>query len=732
MMVAVLLGALSLGACVDDNESQSVTNIRDAKAEQMRALANLYNAQAEAEATAAAAEAQLTAAKAAYKQALADAAAADAAMKEELLRQAQEKFALEIQAIEADYAQQVAYFNMLKAKYEKNMFGHEETLLTDVYDAYTTAQDKVNTLTQQKMRKQVEKAQVEAEVISADEAVKQQIADWNTQLKLLQRDLEKLNKMKEAQPSKDEYLAMLDEAEQKAYDILNNDARTAKATEASKEKAFAEASKELQEGKSYAFVLAANELKEIQNELNSTLASTYPFVTSDDINLAEDAIDAYTLKWGTSPANANLESKPYAFTFTNNYAVVSTTVELAELQTNNAFADALEKADDNISEVTGEEWDLEDYTDPTKSDVVVSFDADGDGLNETYISVNAVKGYIAYYEAEIAEAEKEIERLKTVKAGEEAKGDAADDDLVEAYQSQIEYYEALIAGGKGTYKDGVNPDRNYNISEESSYEGRLALAEKEGWDIEAQAALNKMNAAKAEITELQKEYTAILAEFKKAENQKAYTDAIAALETPAKEYVEAQDAAEEFDEQLADLGFEEYDGSYTYLAGEEHLEELGLQPTGNGTYAEIKTILNGIYDVQDLIDQKSQAIADIKSQIQASTALGALAQIVNTNYSYWDPIAQTYQYASGVIIVVTDGLYGDITLEDAVAVIDAAIAYYDAQIEVQQALADKYKAQLDALLASDDENIDTPVEPETPAEDETPSEEQPSEEQPAA
>ena len=34
MMVAVLLGALSLGACVDDNESQSVTDLRGAKAKQ--------------------------------------------------------------------------------------------------------------------------------------------------------------------------------------------------------------------------------------------------------------------------------------------------------------------------------------------------------------------------------------------------------------------------------------------------------------------------------------------------------------------------------------------------------------------------------------------------------------------------------------------------------------------------------------------------------------------------
>ena len=41
MMVAVLLGVLSLGACVDDNETQSVTDVRNAKAEQLQARADM-------------------------------------------------------------------------------------------------------------------------------------------------------------------------------------------------------------------------------------------------------------------------------------------------------------------------------------------------------------------------------------------------------------------------------------------------------------------------------------------------------------------------------------------------------------------------------------------------------------------------------------------------------------------------------------------------------------------
>lgn len=48
MMVAVLLGALSLGACVDNDESASVEAVRTAKAEQLKSVAAMNNAEAEA------------------------------------------------------------------------------------------------------------------------------------------------------------------------------------------------------------------------------------------------------------------------------------------------------------------------------------------------------------------------------------------------------------------------------------------------------------------------------------------------------------------------------------------------------------------------------------------------------------------------------------------------------------------------------------------------------------
>ena len=82
MMVAVLLGALSLGACVDNDESASVEAVRNAKAEQLKGLAALANAQAEATKITAEAEAALKNAQAEYQK--------------EMTEEAKQKFAVKI------------------------------------------------------------------------------------------------------------------------------------------------------------------------------------------------------------------------------------------------------------------------------------------------------------------------------------------------------------------------------------------------------------------------------------------------------------------------------------------------------------------------------------------------------------------------------------------------------------------------------------------------------------
>lgn len=98
MMAAVLLGALSLGSCVDDNESASVTAIREAKAAQLSALANYQQAQADAELILANAEAKVKEADAAYQAALAKIKDLQAQEKELELQKAQATLETDIEA----------------------------------------------------------------------------------------------------------------------------------------------------------------------------------------------------------------------------------------------------------------------------------------------------------------------------------------------------------------------------------------------------------------------------------------------------------------------------------------------------------------------------------------------------------------------------------------------------------------------------------------------------------
>ena len=98
MIIAVLLGALSLGACVDDNESQSVTNVCNSKTAELKSIAAMEKAAAEAKVTMANAEAKLKAAEVAAQQA----AAAKALAEAELEKKQAELIALQKEAAEIE------------------------------------------------------------------------------------------------------------------------------------------------------------------------------------------------------------------------------------------------------------------------------------------------------------------------------------------------------------------------------------------------------------------------------------------------------------------------------------------------------------------------------------------------------------------------------------------------------------------------------------------------------
>ena len=124
IVAAAIAATFSMTSCVETNESASVTALREAKAEQLRALA-------EAERTRAAADSILAAAKAAWYQAQAEyeqARADDMAFKTE---KARAKFEAQLEAILLE-----AQNRLLEAQQENNRLQNE--LLTQASEQLQT------------------------------------------------------------------------------------------------------------------------------------------------------------------------------------------------------------------------------------------------------------------------------------------------------------------------------------------------------------------------------------------------------------------------------------------------------------------------------------------------------------------------------------------------------------------------------------------------------------------
>ena len=160
MMVAVLLGALSLGACVDDNESQSVTNLRDAKAAQLQALAEQARAEGEA--------AKITAeAEKAYKDAL-------AAYWNQQAEQNAEQFAAELEALKAEYEERIAEAKKDQAAAEQALLDQADERLKSLYAYYLDQVKELSTLRGNLADYNYDYVRFQANLVKADEWITKQ------------------------------------------------------------------------------------------------------------------------------------------------------------------------------------------------------------------------------------------------------------------------------------------------------------------------------------------------------------------------------------------------------------------------------------------------------------------------------------------------------------------------------------------------------------------------------
>ena len=201
MMVAVLLGALSLGACVDDNESASVTNIRNAKAEQLTALAE--KARAEGEAAKILAEAE-QAVKEAY-----------AAWLNEQTSQSNQKFAIELEKIKAETEAAILEAQQRAQAAEQAILANANAHLQELYSLYSSELAKLQYARQTKANYEIDKAKLEAGLGTIEEYIQTLTDQKNAEI--AQKEAEKAAWENYSGLDKDELQAQLKQLNQQKY-----------------------------------------------------------------------------------------------------------------------------------------------------------------------------------------------------------------------------------------------------------------------------------------------------------------------------------------------------------------------------------------------------------------------------------------------------------------------------------------------------------------------------------
>lgn len=184
-LVGALVASPIFTSCVDDSESASVTALRGAKAEQLKAAAALANAQAAAETTLANAEAALKAAQAAYQKALADSIS-------QSTEQAAQKFALEIQTIQAQAEKDLLELLKTINGYKNDLADADYNRFNTLNARYLQELSALITMQRQLVTDKNQLAQLEANVISTEaynqyqiKSQERNIAAYEAQIALL-------------------------------------------------------------------------------------------------------------------------------------------------------------------------------------------------------------------------------------------------------------------------------------------------------------------------------------------------------------------------------------------------------------------------------------------------------------------------------------------------------------------------------------------------------------------
>lgn len=594
MMVAVLLGALTLGACVDDNESASVTKVREAKAKQLESVAALNNANAEAAKVMAAADAKLKEAKAAYQQALADAKENETAFQKE-------KYVLELQKIKAEYEADIARAKAEAALADKQAWVNADAKLKKMYDAYSTAVADLTELNGDLIDAKLSLAQIDIDAVTGKVYWDNYVAEQNQTIADKTAEIERLNALNVA--DKADLLKKMNELSARGYNLTKDKVAAEKINDDAEDAYFDMIDP----------VLPYKYFESSQiHEKAAWLAIQLPYAKAVAALQELENFNGLYGKFITSKDNEiEIENCPQKLSYTTYIASASGNfMEATQFVTNNL--------NNEINRIV--------------ANIGVPSVKDESAATGAYISLE--------------QAEADLKTAKENLAAEQKK-ETPDKVLVAQYTTDIENANIQIEKTKNYIAD---------LNEELA---------------DAKADLKAFNDNLAIIKEGSTE-------------QKAYLEAIKAIMPVGEAYLTAMHKVHEIENSIAIIGINGFnnEGEPSYW--------------GDGEYSSIKSLYEGTIDVVTLIADCNEAIAEAKANIAAGKIDGYYTEV---SYSIYNPYTGQMEPQTAYIWISNPS--AAVSNEDAKKLAQMEIDAVSAKIKVKEALVAKYKAELDAALATE-------------------------------
>ena len=186
IVAAAIAATFSMTSCVETTESASVTALREAKAEQYRALAEAERTRAAADSIKAAAEAAVQQALAAYHQAVADGVKQDN-------EQAAQEFALRLEYLKAWYQNEILKLENSMNDLKKQIAEKSNQYITYLYTNYKNKVGDLNDLNEKLFIEKMNLVKANANLLDAQAYVAEQTALYNEEIATAKAKIEIYN-----------------------------------------------------------------------------------------------------------------------------------------------------------------------------------------------------------------------------------------------------------------------------------------------------------------------------------------------------------------------------------------------------------------------------------------------------------------------------------------------------------------------------------------------------------